>query len=351
MVHAQTMPTARPELDWQRLPDLPDTIGYAGPFAGVSNGALIVAGGANFPDKMPWEGGRKVWHDQLYVLESPTSSWKTQWRLPRPLGYGVSVTTPQGAIFVGGCDDQQNFADVYRVRWEAGRIEFETLPPLPEPVSCAAGAVLANTLYVAGGQPGPDPLSGPSMHQFWALDLTNPHAGWRVLEPWPGPERFYAVATAADGAFYLLSGIRRVLDASGQPTLEYLRDAYRYTPGPANSTAGRWERLPDLPRPNAAAATPAPVLDDRFIVLLGNGADGAHVDVPMSQQPGFGRQILIFDLSRNQWTQAGELPFGRAAVPLTTWRNRWVVPSGEVRAGVRSPHVYWAAPQPLAPNP
>jgi hypothetical protein len=35
----------------------------------VSNGALIVAGGANFPDKAVWEGGRKHWYDNIFVLE------------------------------------------------------------------------------------------------------------------------------------------------------------------------------------------------------------------------------------------------------------------------------------------
>jgi len=37
-------------LDWQPFPDLPDPLGVAGPFVGVHNDALIVAGGAN-PDK------------------------------------------------------------------------------------------------------------------------------------------------------------------------------------------------------------------------------------------------------------------------------------------------------------
>src|ERR1051326_3509891 len=40
-------------LDWKELPALPDREGFATPFAGVSGGALIVAGGANFPVKRP----------------------------------------------------------------------------------------------------------------------------------------------------------------------------------------------------------------------------------------------------------------------------------------------------------
>jgi len=63
-------------LDWRQLPPLPDPTGFAGPFAGTSGGALIVAGGANFPDKMPWEGGRKVWYDTAYVLDRTNGAWR-----------------------------------------------------------------------------------------------------------------------------------------------------------------------------------------------------------------------------------------------------------------------------------
>src|SRR4051794_9202194 len=41
---------------WTQLPSLPDPEGFASAFAGVSHDALLVAGGANFPDKRPWDG-------------------------------------------------------------------------------------------------------------------------------------------------------------------------------------------------------------------------------------------------------------------------------------------------------
>jgi solute:Na+ symporter, SSS family len=49
-----------PARKWERLPSLPDKEGFAGPFAGTSRGVLLVAGGANFPEKKPREGGKKV---------------------------------------------------------------------------------------------------------------------------------------------------------------------------------------------------------------------------------------------------------------------------------------------------
>jgi len=63
--------------DWSgvNLPDLPPAsgevkqAGLAGPFVGVHGDALLVAGGANFPDLPPWRGGKKVWWNDVYMLE------------------------------------------------------------------------------------------------------------------------------------------------------------------------------------------------------------------------------------------------------------------------------------------
>jgi len=61
----------RPSFQWSELPELPPAlgqqkqIGLAGSFSGVHNGALIVAGGANFPIRPSWDGGKKVWWDDI----------------------------------------------------------------------------------------------------------------------------------------------------------------------------------------------------------------------------------------------------------------------------------------------
>src|SRR3954453_19621561 len=68
--------------EWKHLPALPDAEGFAGSFAGVSNGALLVAGGTNFPGKKPWEGGAKAWYETVFVLENPNAQWKVAGKLP-----------------------------------------------------------------------------------------------------------------------------------------------------------------------------------------------------------------------------------------------------------------------------
>src|SRR5688572_828371 len=79
-------------LKWKQLPPLPEPPGVAGAFAGVAQNALLVAGGANFPDKMPWEGGKKVWHDRIWLLDGPGGKWREVGKLSRSLAYGVTVT-------------------------------------------------------------------------------------------------------------------------------------------------------------------------------------------------------------------------------------------------------------------
>ena len=63
-----------PVIDWEVITELPDengipNKGLAGSFAGVSNGVMLIAGGANFQNKMPWDGGKKFFSDKIYILE------------------------------------------------------------------------------------------------------------------------------------------------------------------------------------------------------------------------------------------------------------------------------------------
>src|ERR1700722_11979195 len=92
-------------LRWTPFPPVPDPEGFAGGFAGVSGGALLFAGGSNFPiGKRQWQGGSKQYYDTLYVLESPTGAWRIAGRLPRPNGYGVSASYGGEFILAGGGD-------------------------------------------------------------------------------------------------------------------------------------------------------------------------------------------------------------------------------------------------------
>ena len=95
---------------WQALPPIPIPLGVAAPFAAVSNGTLIVAGGANFPDAPPWLGGQKVWHSAIWSLASPSAQWQPAGNLPAPLAYGVSLSINGLFLAIGGSDSSRHQA-------------------------------------------------------------------------------------------------------------------------------------------------------------------------------------------------------------------------------------------------
>ena len=137
-VTAANLKQAPAVLEWSKLPPLPEPVGLAGPFAGVSNDVLIVAGGANFPEGPPWEGYPKVWHDRVFVLIEPEGNWVSDFKLPRPLGYGVSVTWNEKIICLGGGDKDRHYADAFILYWTGKKLETTALPPMP--ASCAFSA-------------------------------------------------------------------------------------------------------------------------------------------------------------------------------------------------------------------
>lgn len=319
-------------LRWEKLPPVPNRGGLGSPFAGVSDGTLLVGGGANFPDAPLWEGGKKVWYDKVYALSEPQGKWKEVGRLMRPMAYGVSATVSGGVVCAGGSDSQRHYRDVFMLHLVAGGLEAKALPSLPRPMANGCGAMLGNTLYIAGGIEEPNATN--ALRTFWALDLAAAVPAWREVEPWPGPARTLAVAAVQDGAFFLISGTTLSGNAEGKPVRHHLSDAYCYRPGSG------WKRVADLPRPAVAAPSPAPVVGTSRILVL-SGDDGTKLDFqPVQQHPGFPKDILAYQVTANTWTRMGEVPATQVTVPVVIWRGRYVIPNGELRPGVRTPEVW-----------
>jgi N-acetylneuraminate epimerase len=309
---------------------LPSALGFSGSFAGVSNGALLVAGGTNFPHKKPWEGGAKAWYDTVFVLERPDGEWRTADRLPMPLGYGVSVTYRNGLVCVGGSDGRQHFRDVIRLEWRDGSLVTTELPPLPKPVANSCGAMVGDMLYVAGGIERPDATH--TTKDVWALDLGSAEPKWKSVAPSPGSGRMLAVAAAFGDSFYVVSGVDLSAGSDGKPVRRYLKDGYRYDSGVG------WKQIADMPRPAVAAPSPSPADDAGFYVL--GGDDGTQVDRAPDKHRGFSKTILKYAGASNTWREFGAMPAPSVTTPCVFWNKSWVVPGGEVRPGVRSSEVW-----------
>lgn len=320
--------------EWKHLPSLPDADGLAGSFAGVSNGALLVAGGTNFPGKKPWESGTKVWYDTVFVLESPDAKWKVVGKLPRRLGYGASATYDNGLICAGGSDSNRHYADVFRLEWSHGKLKTTLLPSLRAPIANCCGALVGDVFYIAGGLEKPDSI--PTLNRVWRMNLSSNSPQWTEINTWPGRRRMLAVAAGFRGEFWLMGGVDLTLGSDGLAQRRYLTDAFRYDPRTG------WKRIADLPHPVVGAPSPAP-FDRNGIYLIG-GDDGAQVATPPEKHRGFGKIAMRYEPTVDKWFDAGTIASPRAALPCAFWNNSWVLPGGEVRPGIRSPEVWnWTA--------
>ena len=315
-------------LQFRRIADIPNSRGLAAPFAGVLNASLVVAGGANFPTAYPWERGAKVWHDRIYRLREPDARWETIGRLPQPLGYGASYTVDGGVVIAGGSDSGKHYASCWLMTERGRRVVFEPLPSLPLPLANVGFAKLGNLLVVLGGQE--TPVSTSASKRVFAMDSTAFGKGWFELPPMPGPARILpGVGVVADSIF-VCSGADLYPGPDGKAVRKYLRDCYRYT------GFGGWKRLADLPK--AAVAPPCPLPHFAEGVAVFSGDDGSRAWIPQAVHPGFDADINL--VSSKRIRALGSAPFAHVTATAVQWRGSWVIPSGEIRPGVRTPAVW-----------
>ena len=236
----ESIPPTTPRLEkikWDNsltLPDLDDrpNIGVAGAFSGFIGDNLIIAGGANFPNATPWNGGNKTYWNTIYCINitQPTSKWLIlPQSMPKALAYGNSIELPTGILCIGGCDSTQCYNDVFQIQLIDGQINIDTnWPALPVPLANATASLLGDKIYLAGGQKSME--KPEATKHFFVLDLNNRNKGWKELPSWPGEPRGYAVRTSQsdgfDKCFYLFSGRNYKIDGY----IKALTDGYVFNP-------------------------------------------------------------------------------------------------------------------------
>lgn len=313
--------------DWRKLPDYPQKPGMAGILAGVHDDVLMVAGGANFPDRPLWEGGKKTTYDEIYVLLPGETTWRPAGRLPEPRAYAAVVSLPGGVLVAGGENAEKVFQDTMLMRWDGGKVVFEKTPDLPAPRTGSVAVLCEGSVYLAGGAAPGSPRT--SCDDFWRLDLAESHRGWQRLPKWSGPSRTQGVMSAVNGAVYLISGLEVSADPEGKPRTTYLRDAHRYS-------KGKWARLPDLPWSAVAAPSPAPVTASPARVFVLGGVDGRQSGkVPRESR--LPDDILYFEVAENRWKLwPGIWPDPVVTSPTLKSGAEWIIPSGEITPCVRT---------------
>ncbi len=327
-----------PRLKWESLPPLPDPIGFAGPFAGVHNDALIVAGGANFAQPV-WDND-KQWHDRMFALipqEDGGFQWKEAGQLPKPMAYGAVVSTDAGVVCIGGNDATQTFQDVFVLSWDAQQqtIQHRSYPSLPKPYAYGQAAVVGNVIYLCGGQTGLGLET--TTKDCLKLDLSKQGTDdfdWEPLPAFPGPARAFNLTVHQHNGFhdciYVMSGRR----LRGEE-IQTLRDVWEF-----NTTTQKWRQRADVPK--CVMAGTAIGFGQSHIFVLG-GADGslmARADELRDNHPGFPKEAWSYHAITNTWSSLGAIPQNHVTTTAVKWGNRIVIPSGEIRPRVRSPQVW-----------
>ncbi len=341
-------------------------LGVAGPFTGVSNGVLLIAGGSNFADgAKPWQGGTKIHEDDIYVLEKDAAerfAWinpKTK-HLKRKVAYGASTTIAGGVICAGGETEKANSSkDVFMMRWDAGKndVVFKQLPSLPIPVANACITSIGNTVYLAGGE-----SNGKPSDKFFMLNLDHTKAEWLSLPPVPIAMSHSVAVTQSNGkhtCIYIIGG--RSSTPSGISTLHHTTFCY-------DPKYKKWSNLNNVGdgvnTTTISAATAVANGDHEIILIGGDKGDLFHKietwnaiiassknDVEKKQankeklallnnHPGFSKDVYLYNTLTNTWKKIGELPFyGQVTTTAVLWDHEIFIPGGEIKPGTRTPNI------------
>ncbi len=342
------------------------TEGVSGHFAGISGNALIVAGGCNFPDTPAAKGGSKVFYNNIFVLENPLSEkseWKCSGTLPAPSAYGVSLTTPEGVICIGGTDGHESAASVLLLCYKNGETEVKTLTPLPMPLDNMAGAYGDGYIYIAGGQ-----SNGESSCATFRIKLTDliHMKDWERLPDFPGRARIQPSAAVQNNSngycFYLIGGFSPIADNN---RCFIHSDGLVFYP-----KENRWETTseitPNAFGSNAAIGSVAAIVGNSHIVCVGgvnrsifenainrpfvkkelndndsllktlNAEDAAYLNHPASWYR-FNNELLIYNTITDTWAYTTQDScFAKAGATLVAYENHLLLVGGESKPGIRS---------------
>ncbi len=339
-----------------------ESLGFAGAINAICNDVLIVAGGANFPDKKPWDGGIKYYSDEIHVLQKTADgfAWNenVDTRLPEPIAYCGNTSTPAGVVFAGGENVKGLSNKTYLVNWiDNNKITITQLAGLPVALTNIALTNIGNVVYAAGGDE-----SKHSSNTFFSIDLNEQNPEWKRLPDMPialGNAVLVAQKNKQNTNLYLIGG--RTKTASGISDLQHTTFMFDVQ----NQT---WKQLADISDgkkiTNFSAGAGVPI-GDHLILLTGgdNGKTFHKIENYLAQiartqdleiknrlikeknelninHKGFYKDMLLFNTIKNTWSKIGELPFlAQVTVAATMWNGNIILSNGEIKPGVRTPNV------------
>lgn len=355
-------------IEWKKLVSLSNadgsaSIGFAGAINGINRKALIVAGGANFPEKMPWEGGEKFYSDEIHVIKMSGGEYMGDrsivYKLPEPIAYSGTTSTPKGIVYAGGENREGLSKKTYIINWKPLKktIEIKALPDLPVAITNAGLTSIKNVVYLVGGDE-----AKASSSAFYHLNLSSKKPQWEMLPDLP-VKLANSTTIAQHGVegtnIYVIGG--RTKNPSGISDLH--NTVYIFNP-----KSQRWKQgtsISDGTYSTTFSAGSGVAVASKYIVLTGGDTGEVFheietrlLEIAMAVSPaekerltafknklvvdhkGFFRGMLLYNTSTNSWSKIGELPFpAQVTSTAVKWGDKIILSSGEVRPGIRTPNV------------
>ena len=341
--------------------------GVSASYAALIDDNLLVAGGCNFPDKLGFEGGKKVFYDEILHFNKTQNQWQTIGKLPEAAAYGVSVAIPDGYLWIGGQTATNSLANCYKVQYSKEKaLTLNSFPALPEPLDNFSGASVGGKVFVAGGN-----ASGKASNKVFYIN-TATDKEWKQLPDFPGDARVQPVLAAIekdnDTLLYVLGGFFGG-DATKTPTMGEKVLAF-------SLKQQQWHEVALQENPNkeifSLTGATALAIDNRYIACFGGvnhslfintitdlyhlGKDTSLTDDQRKQknydymshymtQPieyyKFNQECYLFDTHTKQWSVLNTQPdFARAGATLVGTPSEFYLIQGELKPGVRSPKTY-----------
>lgn len=357
-------------LSWKKIASVPDagdaktSLGLAGAINGVDNEVLIVAGGSNFPDKLPWEGGKKVYYDRIFVLEKKGNKYcwnkKVKSVLPEPVAYCGNTSTSSGIVYVGG-ENKNGISDkCFLLNWnkDENAVVVKSLPSLPLALTNVAVTNMDDVVYAVGGDEQKN-----SSGAFFRLDLKDKNLHWERLLDFPIP-----LANATAVAQNSKSGRKIFVIGGRSKTSSGISDLH-HTTFAFDLENQKWEKCADISDgkiiTNLSSAS-GMALGDHEILITGfdNGKTFHQIETWISQivqaktteekqklieqknnlsihHKGFDKSLLLYNTNGDAWTKIGELPFpAHVTTTDVKWGDKIIISNGEIKPGVRTPDVW-----------
>ena len=311
--------------------------GVSGAFSGMIGGDPVVAGGCNFPNLPAAQGGEKIYYQEIYRLTG--NQWDKIGKLPVATAYGVSATTPEGILCVGGTNGKEDFRSAYLIRHKHGNAaEICSLPDLPVALSNAAGAYSSDGyFYIAGGQ-----SQGKTSNRAFRLRVAAPKT-WEPLPSLPGKGRIQAAGVVQNGATGTLF---LVIGGYSDETKKTFQNALIF-----DKRQGKWHLSSPIVadgKPIAVVGASAVSSGSMFVLCLG-GVDREIFEAALQGKWGkdylqhnddwykFRRSLLIYNTITDTWfTEDGSHRLARAGAAVSGEGTHWVITGGESKPGIRS---------------